>query len=307
MLGSGARRRRGVVTRGGFPLHSYVATHSGPIPEAPNTLSTLVVPTDPGPDVARALLAPGRLPILALRSFALDFPPVSPDPAAAVQQIADRYRDCERCHLSDRRTRIAHIKGNPYAAVVCLGEGPGKDEDIQGVPFVGRSGQLQDALFAESGIRPLEDMAWINLVGCRPCENRHAPDRVPTLVEKIACAERTLMLLRALRPRVVLCLGEQATSMFFEEAPNPNSWATLTPPDDPRDAVVVGVVRHPAYLLRTIGMQNTYREYAAARLFYRGFRGMLPGLQKVASWRFGLRYLAALTGPLIGPALEGGS
>jgi DNA polymerase len=234
----------------------------------------------------------------------LDYPPVSQEPGAGIRQVEERYAGCERCHLSRDRTKIAFIKGNPYAAVACVGEGPGRDEDTQGVPFVGRSGKLQDALFEENGIRPLEDLVWMNLVGCRPCDNRHAPDRAPTLVEKAACSERTLMLLRALRPRVVLCLGEQATSMFFEEPPNPNTWATFTPPDEPRDAVLVGCVRHPAYLLRTIGMQNTYREYAAARLFYRGLREMLPGLQKVSAWRLGLRYLAEVVEPIIGPTAE---
>lgn len=285
-------------------MQTYVATHSGPVPEAPNSLSTLI---SPGPlDAARAreMLTVGRPPILAVRSFALDYPSVNADPGVALREVEARYEGCERCHLSRDRTKIAHVKGNPFSAVACLGEGPGRDEDIQGVPFCGRSGKLQDSLFEESDIKPFDDLAWLNLVGCRPCDNRHAPDRVPTLVEKAACSERTLMLLRALRPRVVLCLGEQATSMFFDDPPNPNSWATFVPPDHPEDAVLVGVVRHPAYLLRTIGMQNTYREYAAARLFYRGIREMLPRLQKVAAWRLGMKYLAAVVEPIIGPTAE---
>lgn len=287
-------------------MYIALATHAGPVPDAPQALTTLVAPARVTPEeAARGIAQLNSAPILRVAEYVLDYPGVSSDPAVAVEETVRRYTDCERCHLSDRRTKIVHVKGNPRAAVVAIGEGPGRDEDLQGMPFVGKSGRLQDELFRESGIDPINEIAWINLVGCRPCDSRHAPDRPPSLVEKAACSERTLMLLRGLRPRIVLCLGEQAATMFFEES-HPNTWATLTPPDRPMDAVLVGVVRHPAYLLRTIGMPNTYREYAAARLFYRALREMMtPTLQKVAVWSFGLRYLATITGPMVGPDTRG--
>ena len=288
-------------------MYICLATHAGPVPDAPQALTTLVAPRPlPVAEALQMIAGRNSAPVIRHTETVLDYPGVSSDPQVAYDEVVRRYADCERCHLSDRRTKIVHLKGNPAAAVVCIGEGPGRDEDLQGIPFVGKSGRLQDELFREGGIDPLYDVAWINIVGCRPCDSRHASDRPPSPVEKAACSERTLMLLRGLRPRIVICLGEQATQMFFDEAPNPNTWATLTPPDRPMDAVVVGAVRHPAYLLRTIGMANTYKEYAAARLFYRGLREMMkPDLQKVAVWSFGMRYLATITGPMVGPDTRG--
>lgn len=294
-------------------MNVYLAGHRPNRPGDPvKALTTVVAPRPlPQAELASAVATHNPDPILDVRHRVLHYPEMPPDPAIALKQVEQFYANCGTCHLSEERTRVVFFRGNPYSPVIAFGEGPGKQEDIQGIPFCGRSGRLQDELFRQSGIDPDHHVGWGNLVGCRPCNNRFAKDRPPTLAEKLACSERTLMVLRAFRPRIVLCLGKQAAQMFWDEEAlkkpkesglHPNTWHTLVPPDDPRDAVVVGYVRHPAGLIRMIQAAGSYKEYISALLFYEELRKrMQSGIEKVAKWRFGLRYLSDLDGsPVVG-------
>jgi uracil-DNA glycosylase family 4 len=236
-------------------------------------------------------------PVMHIRHFVLDYPEMPADPAVGVAMVQQRYDSCARCHLSETRTRIVHFRGNVYSPVVVIGEGPGRNEDTQGIPFVGRSGRLQDQLFRDAGIDPHQHIGWMNLVGCRPCENRFTEDRRPSPVERVACSERTLMLLRALRPRIVICLGKEAADIFFEPEQTPHwfSWTVFPgPPEQPNDWVQVGISKHPAAGLRSWSMPNAYGDYKRSVLFYRSLREQLErgGIEKVSRWPFGLRYLA---------------
>lgn len=276
-------------------IHTYTVTHEPPTQGAPENLSTLVTPYAVGRSVivtAADQVNPGQA-IVEIREHQLTYPTFT-----RVEDVARRYTDCERCHLSNRRNRIAHIKGNPAATVVCIGEGPGHKEDTTGVTFCGPSGKLQEELFREVGIDPMRDVAWLNMVGCRPCNNRWADDRPPSLTEKLACSERTLGLLQVIRPRIVLCLGAQATDIFWAEPPPQNTWHTLRPRAHPDDKIIVGVARHPAYLLRAAVAR--YQEYFAAKLFLHRLKArMRGGLTRPAAWRFGLRYLRDVQ-PVVG-------
>jgi uracil-DNA glycosylase family 4 len=159
---------------------------------------------------------------------------------------------------------------------------------------------LQDELFREFGINPFA-LAWLNLVGCRPCDYAvWADNRAPNRVEMLACSERTWMLMSAIRPRVVVCLGKEATAMFWDKPPDVWTWHRLVPPDAPDDWIMVGHARHPAYLARVIGMPSNYKEYASARTFYGALREQLDGMSKTSAWRFGLRYLNGLSEPEVG-------
>lgn len=220
------------------------------------------------------------------------YPEVSRDPVEAVAEVEARYANCAGCHLSNRRTRVSFIKGNPLAACAFFGEGPGRTEDAQGVPFVGESGRLEDKLCLEQGIDPLTDLCWFNLVGCRPCDTRWAPNRPPSCVERFACSERTLMLLRAIRPRVVVCLGAEPTSLFWDKPPDPWTWHTLYPPSLNGDWMAVGYARHPAYLLRTLPVQGGARELHASRRFLGELKKRLAGLDKLPLWPLPLQYLS---------------
>lgn len=277
-------------------LYTYAVTHRPEHPSAPEPLRTVVSRQrlDEG-DVAaqaRAGLDTDPGPVLRVTEHALEYP------ALDVEGVIRRYDSCARCHLAERRTRVCHIKGNPRAKIVAVGEGPGRAEDTRGVPFCGPPGKLQDGLLREAGLDPLRDVAWINLVGCRPCENRYAADRPPSTVEKIACSEHTLGLLRAIRPRVVLCMGEPATAMFWPKPPPPNTWHTIRPREAPQDWIVVGVTRHPAYLLRSV--VSRYQEYFAARMFLLRLKERLPTLTQPGAWHLGLRYVTDLDKPMVG-------
>ena len=223
-------------------------------------------------------------PIKAVR-HTLDYP--APSDAG---EIVDRYRNCQRCHLSGRRNSICHMRGNIDAPIVMVGGGPGRTEDLDGRPFVGPKARLQGELLKECGIDPELDVAWITLVGCRPHDSMLAVDREPTTVELRACSERTLMLLQLIRPRVVVCLGKDATRMLHDEPPHPWTWTRVVPAESSDDWVIVGHARHPSYLARVIGMPANYKEYAAAIRFYTEIKDQMP-LSRPSSWRTRLRYM----------------
>jgi DNA polymerase len=191
--------------------------------------------------------------------------------------------------------------------VLAIGEGPGREEDKKGLPFIGRSGRLQNEIFREAGIDPDRDIAWANIMGCRPCLDRWSGDRPPTVVEKLACSERFLLLLHAIRPRVVICLGQVATTAFFAETPPQYRWiGPVTSESSPQDWVLFAHTPHPSGLLRTLASPYTYAKFKSAQIFFRALRERLPTLQKVERWPFGLAYVQSFLAegrPLLGKAV----
>jgi len=251
-------------------------------------MSTYVSPWGDVDDatVVMAVSHENPLPVVNLVRHQLHYPAMPPDASTALALIEQQYSGCGLCHLANNRDNVVFFRGNPYSPVVAIGEGPGKTENSRGKPFVGASGRLQSELFRECGIDPDQDIGWINLVGCRPCIHRFAPDRPPTEAELMACSERFLCLLRALRPRVVLMLGDHAANAFFDsKAMHPNTWHV-------RGRVYFGYTRHPAYLLRAIPAANSYKEYMAAKLFLESLKSLMDqGLEKVPEWEILPRYL----------------
>ena len=151
---------------------------------------------------------------------------------------------------------------------------------------MGPAGRLVDEVFKQAGIDPLQDVVWTNSSGCRPCGTRWAADRPPTLTERLACSQRLGLSLRAIRPRVVLCLGKHATCRLWDEPPPENEWYTQ---ESDGEKVVVGVMRHPSALLRA--MMTNYREFFAAKMFLRRLKLSLHGLKKVSTWTLLPKYL----------------
>lgn len=285
----------------------YVPLH-GPNPQSP-VISTVVSPSllsEPQLGELTRSLEPQA--IREVRRFQLTSPPqLSDDPAIAVRQVMDRYQSCGRCHLSESRNYIVWVRGNLYSPVLALGEGPGREEDKRGQPFVGRSGRLQNEIFREAGLDPDRDIAWANVVGCRAVLDRWSGDRPPTLVEKLACSERLSLLLQAIRPRVVLCLGKEAVTAFFDEPPMHYRWLVAAPEADARESVYFAHIPHPAGLLRTLASPHTYAKFKSAQLFFRELAKQLPSLQKVARWPFAVNYVSkflAENKPIAGKAVS---
>ncbi|HEU5195299.1 MAG TPA: uracil-DNA glycosylase [Methylomirabilota bacterium] len=173
---------------------------------------------------------------------------------------------CKRCKLCEARTTIVFGSGNPEADLVVIGEGPGADEDAQGLPFVGRAGQLLTRMLASVDIT--RDEVYItNTVLCRPPNNRN-----PEADELAACAPFLADKLAVIQPKVILTLGSVATqAMLRTKEPIGKLRGRLHPYGD---AVLVPTF-HPAFLLRNPGqdykrmawddLKLAKREYDARR------------------------------------------
>lgn len=121
-------------------------------------------------------------------------------------ELAKEASACTRCRLADGRTNVVFGMGNPTAALMFVGEGPGEQEDLQGLPFVGRSGQLLDRLILEEMNLTRDDFYITNTVKCRPPGNR---DPLPDEIE--SCWSYLDQQLSLVDPRVVVTLGNFAT------------------------------------------------------------------------------------------------
>ncbi len=123
--------------------------------------------------------------------------------------LASRAADCRRCALAAGRRTVVFGEGNPRAALLFVGEGPGEVEDETGRPFVGPAGQLLTQILASVGI-PREDVYIGNVVKCRPPENR-----VPARQEVEACWDWLAAQIALIRPRIVVTLGNTPTQWFL--------------------------------------------------------------------------------------------
>jgi len=121
-------------------------------------------------------------------------------------EVAAEAATCTRCRLAEGRTQVVFGMGNPSADLMFVGEGPGAEEDRQGLPFVGRSGQLLDRLMRQELGITREGCYVANIVRCRPPGNR---DPLPDEIE--ACGPYLEATLDIVAPRVVVTLGNFAT------------------------------------------------------------------------------------------------
>jgi DNA polymerase len=131
-------------------------------------------------------------------------PPPKPSGPETLEQIRADLGDCQRCKLARGRRNIVFGEGNPHAELVFVGEGPGADEDEQGLPFVGRAGQLLNRMIRMIGMKR-EEVYICNVIKCRPPENR-----TPEKDEMETCSPFLFRQLEAIKPRLICCLGAPA-------------------------------------------------------------------------------------------------
>lgn len=117
---------------------------------------------------------------------------------------------CRRCGLCETRTNVVFGQGVPDAEVMFVGEGPGASEDEQGLPFVGRSGQLLDHYLEAVDLSRDKNVYIVNIVKCRPPQNR---DPLPE--ESTACMPWLREQFRLIRPKIVVCLGRIAAQQMM--------------------------------------------------------------------------------------------
>src|SRR6202050_733191 len=128
---------------------------------------------------------------------------------AARERPREDLGECTRCKLHQWRHEIVFGTGNPSAKLVFVGEGPGGDEDAQGLPFVGRAGKLLNQMIEAMGLKR-EDVYICNVVKCRPPENR-APEKD----EVATCSPYLIRQIDAIRPQVIVCLGSIAAQTML--------------------------------------------------------------------------------------------
>ncbi len=167
---------------------------------------------------------------------------VSPeDRAQALVAIREELGNCSRCPLSAGRNKIVFGDGNPNARLMFVGEGPGADEDAQGLPFVGRAGQLLNNMIAAMGMKR-EEVYIANIVKCRPPQNR-----VPEPEEAHTCSPFLFQQIDVVRPQVLVALG--ATAALYLLGVKSSLSALRGRVHSCRGAQLI-VTYHPAYLLR---------------------------------------------------------
>jgi uracil-DNA glycosylase len=138
--------------------------------------------------------------------------PGAGQPAAdSLALVSDEVRRCTKCPLSLTRTCAVPGEGPADAAVLIIGEGPGRNEDLQGRPFIGAAGKQLDGLLREARLNR-DDVYITNVVKCRPPENRR-----PTDSEAEACHPYLERQIKLLRSRVVLLLGDSALKRFLPD------------------------------------------------------------------------------------------
>ncbi len=165
--------------------------------------------------------------------------------AAALESIADEIRTCTRCRLHEQRDRAVPGEGDPETEVVFVGEGPGRDENRVGRPFVGASGRLLGELIGSLGWRR-EDVFITNVVKCWPPGNRDPqPDEIA------ACAPFLRRQLEVLDPAVLVTVGKHSLGAFMPGERISRVHGTSRPADPAtgaRDALVFAMY-HPAFAL----------------------------------------------------------
>lgn len=164
------------------------------------------------------------------------------DPSRALQLIREDIGDCTRCVLHKQgRKQIVFGTGNPDADIMFIGEAPGADEDEQGVPFVGRAGQLLNNMIAAMGIRR-EEVYIANIIKCRPPGNR-----TPERDECETCSPFLMRQIEAVSPKIIVALGAVAAKTLLGVN---DAMGNLRGRIYDFKNTKLAVTYHPAYLLR---------------------------------------------------------
>jgi len=165
--------------------------------------------------------------------------------------LEERYRSCELCKLSRTRSRVVFGEGNPEAELMFIGEGPGRQEDLTGRPFVGRSGELLTRII-EKGMGVERSRVYIaNIVKCRPTVDlKFEKDRPPDAEELAACSPALLRQIEIIAPRVIVTLGGPSTKFLLDSRAGITAlrgkWADFK-------GIPVMPTYHPSYVLRNGG------------------------------------------------------
>ncbi|MDX2129421.1 MAG: uracil-DNA glycosylase [Chloroherpetonaceae bacterium] len=158
-----------------------------------------------------------------------------------LQELYEATKYCQKCRLGATRKNYVFGDGNENAKLLVIGEAPGADEDEQGKPFVGRSGQLLNKILESIGFQR-SDVYIANIVKSRPPENRN-----PERDEIAACIPHLFRQIEIIRPKIILCLGKVSANTLLE---NTHSMSSMRGKIHRWKELDVIVTFHPAALLR---------------------------------------------------------
>ena len=157
-------------------------------------------------------------------------------------QLEQACRSCQRCALADGRHNVVFGVGPRGAEVMCIGEGPGENEDLQGEPFVGRGGKLLDDMLELIDLDRSRNVYIANIVKCRPPQNRD-----PLNTEQDACIGYLRNQVALIRPKIIVCLGRVAAMRLIREdfkiSREHGQWTE-------KSGVWMTALYHPAAILR---------------------------------------------------------
>ena len=149
---------------------------------------------------------------------------------------------CQKCALADTRHNVVFGVGPRDAEIMCIGEGPGEQEDLQGIPFVGRAGKLLDDMLELIDLSRETNVYIANIVKCRPPQNRD-----PLNTEQDACIDYLRAQVALVRPKIIVCLGRIAACRLIREdfkiTREHGTWMQ-------KSGVWMTAVYHPAAILR---------------------------------------------------------
>lgn len=176
--------------------------------------------------------------------------PILADPLKAVeamQHLRTELHDCKRCKLHQGRTNVVFGVGNPCAQLMFIGEGPGRDEDLQAEPFVGAAGQLLTKIIEAMGLK--RDEVYIaNIVKCRPPNNR-----VPEPDEAATCMPFLIRQVQIVNPKAIVCLGSTAIQNLLT---TDRKISSMRGKFQQWQGIPVMPTFHPAFLLRNPAMKK---------------------------------------------------
>lgn len=230
------------------PVRPASVVSSSHQPAAPQASPSAVATAAASAPVTRA---PARVAI-PLTVLSAEVPA---DQAALMEAI----RACTACELGSRRRHAVPGMGDPAPDWLIVGEAPGEEEDRQGLPFVGRAGQLLDRMLAAMGLSREHQVYIANVIKCRPPQNRN-----PDPVEIAQCEPYLLRQIELLQPRFILALGRFAAHTLLAHSTQPGAEAFAKLPlgklrGQVHEVEIAGrrlplvVSYHPAYLLRSPG------------------------------------------------------
>ena len=208
-------------------------------------------PTRPAAELAQPDWAAASAQVPVQKAAHAAAPVVSTLPTApprALDVIAAEVASCTKCELAKTRTNTVFARGNPEAKLCFVGEAPGADEDEQGLPFVGRAGQLLDRMIVAMGLDPAKDVYVCNIIKCRPPGNRK-----PTPEESETCIPYLHEQLAAVAPKVIVAMGNTAVAALLGTKLGitkvRGEWKLY------RGRVLLMPTYHPSYLLRPSAQQ----------------------------------------------------